>query len=466
MAFPSNFEHGHVQSMVLSGFAQMPAARYVLLDVADASAARAGLATATADGINFGLPSRDAVCVAQFALSSVGLLALGLPDEAVRAFGVPFHQGMFAEHRARILGDRQHMETFRAAGDFEWRGDRSAAVLVSFGVDRATADQHAEQILGRLGAGWRASDTRLEGMALPESKEHFGWRDGLAQPRIRGLGRSAALQDLVEPGEIVLGYPDNTGAVAATPAFDGRDLGKNGSYLVLRQLEQDVRAFWNEWLGHADGDPEVAVWLASKAVGRWPNGMPVTERARKMPPLDPTRLTQPLFYRSDPEGHGCPLGAHVRRANPRDGLGSDPEASFNSSARHRILRRGRPYGPAAPPDFYPEAARVRADERGAPADEPRGMMFACLCADIGRQFEFVQQTWLNNTKHAGLYFEADPIADGEDLMGDRHEFTIPERPIRRRLYGVHSHVRTRGGGYYFLPGREALGWLAARKLTS
>ena len=78
----------------------------------------------------------------------------------------------------------------------------------------------------------------------------------------------------------MLGYPDNTGAVATTPAFDGLDLGKNGSYLVLRQLEQDVRGFWIEWLGHAGGDPEVAVWLASKALGRWPNGMPINGRAR------------------------------------------------------------------------------------------------------------------------------------------------------------------------------------------
>jgi Dyp-type peroxidase family len=354
----------------------------------------------------------------------------------------------------------------RQGGDFEWRGDRSAALLVVFGSDRATADRHAEHVLKLLGAGWGASAHRLEGMALPGNKEHFGWRDGLAQPRIRGLGRSAAVQDLVEPGEIVLGYPDNTGAVATTPAFDGLDLGKNGSYLVLRQLEQDVRGFWIEWLGHAGGDPEVAVWLASKALGRWPNGMPINGRARKMPGLDPARLKQPLFFRSDPQGHGCPLGAHVRRANPRDGLGSDPEASFASSARHRILRRGRPYGPAAPSEFYPEAARVVADERGTPVDEPRGLMFACVCADIGRQFEFVQQTWMNNTKQAGLYFEADPIADGEDLVGDRNEFTIPQRPIRHKLYGVRSHVRTRGGGYFFLPGQDTLEWLAAREVTS
>jgi hypothetical protein len=109
---------------------------------------------------------------------------------------------------------------------------------------------------------------------------------------------------------------------------------------------------------------------------------------------------------------------------------------------------------------------VVADERGTPVDEPRGLMFACVCADIGRQFEFVQQTWMNNTKQAGLYFEADPIADGEDLVGDRNEFTIPQRPIRHKLYGVRSHVRTRGGGYFFLPGQDTLEWLAAREVTS
>ena len=455
MAFDPGFEHDRIQSMVFSGFATLPAARYLLLDVADPTAARAGLAAITTDGIGFGLPPRDPERIAQLALSAAGLRALGLPDEAVAGFGLAFRQGMFTPHRARILGDRRD-------GKFEWRGDDAAGLLVVFGADRVTADGHADVLLTRLGEGWIASDRRLEGTALPEDREHFGWRDGLAQPRIRGLGRSAALQDIVEPGEIVLGYRDNSGSVAATPTFEGQELGRNGSHLVIRQLEQNVAAFWTEWLGHAGGDPDLAVWLASKAVGRWPNGMPITERAPRMPALDPLRLKQPLFFRSDPAGHGCPLGAHIRRSNPRDGMGGDPAASFASSGRHRILRRGRPYGRVAPPEVYPESARVAADERGASADEPRGLMFACLCADIERQFEFVQQTWMNSTKQAGLYAEADPIADGEELDGDRFEFTIPERPVRRRLRGVHHHVHTRGGGYYFLAGRNMLAWLAAR----
>ncbi len=460
MAFASSFEHGRIQSMVLSGFGGLPAARYVPLEVADPPRARAGLRATTADGIDFGLPARGRTDrIAQFALSATGLAALGLPEKAVRGFSVAFQEGMFADHRARVLGDRR-------TGDFEWRGDDSAALLVSFGVDRATADRHAEYILGRLGEGWRAGERLVGGMALPGGKEHFGWRDSLAQPRIRGLGRTAALQDIVEPGEIVLGYPDNTGAVATTPTFEGHDLGKNGTYLILRQLEQDVKGFWAEWLGQAGGDPEVAVWMASKALGRWPNGMPLNERARRMPLLDRTRLRQPLFFRSDLEGAACPHGSHIRRANPRDGLGSDPQASFTSSSRHRILRRGRPYGPAAPPEYYPEEARVTADERGTPAEEARGLMFACVCADIVRQFEFVQQTWMNNTKQAGLYFEADPIADGEDVVGDHHVFTIPERPVRRKLRGVHHHVRVRGGGYYFLPGQDTLEWLASRGSAS
>ena len=454
MAFDPGFEHDRIQSMVFSGFGKLPAARDLPLEIADPASARAGIAAVTAGGIDFGLPPRDAECTAQLALSAAGLRALGLPDEAVAGFGLAFRQGMFTPHRARILGDRRN-------GDVEWRGDDAAGLLTVFGADRATADAHADALLAELGEGWLASTRQLEGMALPGGREHFGWRDGLAQPRIRGLGRSAPLQDIVEPGEIVLGYRDNAGAVTTASNFEGQDLGRNGSYLVVRQLEQDVAAFWTEWLAHAGGAPDLAVWLASKALGRWPNGMPVTERAPRMPAPDPLRLEQPLFFRSDRQGHGCPLGAHIRRANPRDGLHADPAASLASSGRHRLLRRGRPYGPVAPPEVYPDAARVPTDQRGSPAGEPRGLMFACLCADIERQFEFVQQTWMNNTKQAGLYAEADPIADGEDLAGDRAEFTIPERPVRRRLQGVHNHVRTRGGGYYFLPGRDMLAVLAA-----
>ena len=283
-------------------------------------------------------------------------------------------------------------------------------------------------------------------------------------------------------GEFVLGYPNAYGQLTSRPllpaAGDPRrllprdpagsgaaDLGRNGCYLVMRQLEQDVDGFWR-YAGQAtrrpDGsdDPGARTALAAKMVGRWPSGAPLV----KAPDRDDPRLGDDNdfgYYRTDPLGLACPLGAHVRRMNPRDSLDPQPgtEASLAVNDGHRLLRRGRGYGPG---DGTPAAAGNGGPaERLARADEaPRrgtGLHFICLVASLIRQFEFVQHTWLNNPTFHGLYDDTDP------LIGTRHPrgatFTVPARPVRRRYRDLPQFVRTRGGAYFFLPGVSALRYL-------
>jgi deferrochelatase/peroxidase EfeB len=133
----------------------------------------------------------------------------------------------------------------------------------------------------------------------------------------------------------------------------------------------------------------------------------------------------------------------VRRANPRDALDASvgPERSVTFSNRHRLLRRGRAYGDPA-------------------GTSGRGLHFISLSANIARQFEFVQHTWLNNPKFAGLYDDADPLVAAHSGTAGR-TFTVQARPVRERVTGLPPFVTVTGGAYFFLPGRRALRYLAA-----
>jgi deferrochelatase/peroxidase EfeB len=147
------------------------------------------------------------------------------------------------------------------------------------------------------------------------------------------------------------------------------------------------------------------------------------------------------FGADDPQGVRCPLGAHIRRANPRDGLQPDDPAGRTLANRHRLLRRGRPY-------TVRDGARIT----------EKGLLFACICSDLERQFEFVQQTWVNAPSFHGLKAEVDP------LLGDgaARAFTIPTAAGAVRVTELQRFVTPRAGGYYFLPSRAALAYLASR----
>jgi Dyp-type peroxidase family len=298
--------------------------------------------------------------------------------------------------------------------------------------------------------------TRLDTATLSD-QEPFGFRDGVSQPAVAGLSTASPPQLSLTTGEFVLGYPNAYGKLAPRPLLpaeldpghilpldpqgSGRaDLGLNGSYLVLRTLRQDVDAFWAYVSSVAPGHE---VDLATRMVGRWPSGAPlVLSPDRDQPELGTSNDFG--YHDLDQAGLRCPIGAHVRRANPRDSLDPSPGSSESiaTTDRHRLLRRGRAYG---------------AD--GAAGD--RGLQFVALNADLSRQFEFVQHSWLNSPKFDGLYDEGDPIAGAR--TAESAAFTTQDLPLRSRYHDLPSFVSVRGGAYFFLPGLRAVRYLAAEQ---
>ncbi|MEL6143308.1 MAG: Dyp-type peroxidase, partial [Bacteroidota bacterium] len=349
------------------------------------------------------------------------------------------------------------------------------------GVLEETIDKAREKYRGVV------EHKRLDTFSFRPAREHFGFRDGIAQPIIEGLSRTGPPENTLPAGEFILGYKNAYGKVASGPTvalkndpkgilprvaieaeshnnetptlqeLEAADFGRNGSYLVFRQMKQDVKGFWN-FIAQASKektlkdsqDPRIK--LAAKMVGRWPNGAPLTECPVKNNANQENNNN--FNYAGDLDGSRCPIGAHIRRTNPRDALEGTFADSIKTSNRHRLLRRGRPYG-------KPLSSKFDIDEILAAKDnhEEVGLHFICLNADLGRQFEFVQNTWVNNTKFAGLYSDSDPLIGNQH--SDHNTFTIQRAPIRERITEMKSFVNVRGGAYFFLPGLRALRYLAS-----
>jgi Dyp-type peroxidase family len=242
---------------------------------------------------------------------------------------------------------------------------------------------------------------------------------------------------------------DDPGALLPPGRPGTRDLGRNGTYLVMRQLAQDVAAF-DGWLAAHAADAAEAETLAERLVGRRRDGSALV-------PTGPGGPNDFGFAAEDPQGLACPFGSHVRRSNPRDGRreegtsgDGDPVGTLTGTKRHRLLRRGRTYGPP----------RDAAEEPGV----ERGLVFVALNADIERQFEFVQHHWLNSPTFARPG-EVDPLVGPNGGAGGGC-FTVPDPFVRRRYDGLPRFVEVRGGEYFFLPGLAALRWLVSRPLPA
>jgi Dyp-type peroxidase family len=445
-------ERADIQGIILSGYVHLPWSAFMLLtiDPAHAGGARRWLG-AIADAITTAEGKEDASSV-NLALTATGLANLGLDRTALDSFAIPFTDGMNSPLRSRILGD--------ATGDtgpeqWRWGGPHNPVdVLLMLYAD---SDRNRDALVARIRAEIAASGALAECALLdaglyPDRNEHFGFADGVGQPAIDGTGHAkrAHAANVVNPGEFLFGYENEYGYAAEAPALGPkRDLGKNGSYLVFRHTTQDVAGFW-QFLDRQsrtpDGreDPVARERLGAKFVGRWKSGAPLA----LAPDADDPNLgaTDAFGYaENDAHGFGCPLGAHARRANPRDALLTDkPAESLKRTARHRIMRRGRSYGPRIADPLVPDG-------------QERGLHFMCLCANIARQFEFVQQTWINNPVFGELGVEVDPLVGAQS---DAAVMTLQQTPVRRRITGVPSFVRLVGGAYFFVPGVSALRWLA------
>lgn len=441
-----------IQGLLASGYQKQRAGCYVLLRIIDPAAARGWLA---------GLIPRITFCGDQgpgpklnIALSYRALEGLGGDQSELAGFSREYREGMVTPHRQRVLGDLPGSRSDPEA--WLWGGPRAGAAEVLVMVFEGDTPA-LEARLTALRADLRGLEIlrELPTSTLQDDREHFGFRDGIARLSIRELGRPDPERDRVAAGEFLLGYADETGEPEPAPA-----LAQNGSYLVFRQIVQDVAAFWG-YFGHLADDRE-KITLAAKMMGRWPDGTPLTLAPDADHAADPSN---DFTFREHGDGEGlrCPLGAHIRRANPRDGLLADGAQSMRLVNRHRLLRRGRLFGPPAPPEVFPPGYAVTAEEAGVPGPpDLRGVYFICLGASLARQFEFVQQTWLNNPKFQGLSNETDPIVGPVRWSGPDEEptFTAPAHPVRTRVAVRPTFVHTVGGEYFFLPGKAALHLLA------
>jgi Dyp-type peroxidase family len=234
-----------------------------------------------------------------------------------------------------------------------------------------------------------------------------------------------------------------------------KDIGKNGSYLVIRQMEQNVTAFWNymnEKTKNKDGTVNEfeSTKLAAKMMGRWPSGAPIVN----FPDADPNVISDDNdfgYAKDDKDGTKCPFGSHLRRCNPRDSL-EDLKAkeSTKLTNRHRIIRRARLYG-----DPY-----IGSPNNTKPNGEV-GLLFNCFNADISRQFELIQFTWANSTKVKNLYNDPDPIIGTKEFSHENlpQNFTIQSCPVNKTVTNLQRFVSIKGGAYFFFPSITAIRYL-------
>jgi deferrochelatase/peroxidase EfeB len=494
-----------VQGLVRTAFNDLEEACYLLVRIRDRAAARAWLRSAIAHVNDSVSPKEDPskprpVRAMQLAFSWDCLLKLGLSPDTKDGFSLEFQSGMNGDdNRCRRLGDVGH----DAPAHWEWgAGDRAAEMVVILFAEKKKLDPWKHEAKGNQ---WDAAFHELaclDSFNLPKDVEPFGFKDGMSQPRIDwelSLSRTTkteerAFGNLIAAGEFLLGHPNEYGKVTERPLVDEqddprkilasaedvpgkRDFGLNGTYLVFRDLLQDVRGFWQFFDRQSGGDRETRMHLAAQAVGRTTDGDPLVPLVpHPIPGIDPDEPKNNFTYDDDPIGVRCPVGAHVRRANPRVadlpagthgfvqglqrllGFGAKrPEDDLISSVRfHRLLRRGREHGPELTPD-----AAVTAE----PDNVQRGLRFICLNANITRQFEFVQQAWAMGTKFAGLTDQSDPVLGNRTPVEGSlttSAFLIPqEAGLARCVQGLPQFVSVRGGGYFFLPSLRAVRYLAS-----
>ncbi|WP_455210140.1 Dyp-type peroxidase [Kaarinaea lacus] len=470
----SDFED--IQGLVVRGYKHLEAASYVMLKVVDSTKAKKWCGHLIPKITN--ATDRHAETALNIAWTCQGLEAIRFSSPIMHSFSDEFRSGMITEHKRRILGDQGD----NAPENWRWAGPNNQPVhvlLLMYARDPAKLNELYLVYARQFAQNGLEEIYKLTSDSLLDGKEHFGFKDGIAQPYVAQFDSSSSGKgkNPVALGEILLGYKNAYGRYTQRPLIDiaqdpnrilptdnedshKRDLGKNGTYLVFRQLEQDVQRFWSFMTNQtSQQDTSHAIYLASKMVGRWPSGAPLV----KAPDEDKPEMRQQddfLYHHSDASGSKCPLGAHIRRTNPRDSLEPEPgsKKSIEFSNRHRILRRGRTYGQPFTPSVNPLEFIEHLEQ---PYDGERGLLFIGLNANIGRQFEFVQHTWSNNPNFNGLYQDPDPIIGIRHANSAPHDsFTIQKQPLRHRICNLPEFVTVRGGAYFFLPGIAALNYIA------
>lgn len=395
------------------------------------------------------------------ALSHSGLAHLDRPDDELGAFPPEFRSGMRA--RASVIGDTGASAPERWVDHF--REDLDAVVIVA--GDRS-ADVDAE--IERQSARARDAGVQVVGVERGNARadepghEHFGFRDGVSQPGVRGFTprenpddeeQGIPGQDLLWPGEFVLGYAaqagvgggDSSGPIATS----GPEWTRDGSYLVFRRLRQDVAGFRDFVRRASDASGMSEDLFGAKLVGRYKSGAPLSlAGAHDRDPgatddalLARTRINDFEFAEDDPDGETVPLGAHIRKVYPRDA--ETPGGGEEETQRHRMLRRGIPFGPS-----------LGVGDTNDPVDGDRGLHFLCYQTSIARQFEHVQARFVNDPDFPEPGAGQDPIIAQDPATG---AFALPGGRTDHVAL-MQRFVVTTGGEYFFQPSLRALRLLA------
>ncbi|MCK5791947.1 MAG: Dyp-type peroxidase [Ketobacter sp.] len=420
-------------------------------------------------------------CFVNVAFTYSGLDRMGLPQHLLAQFPPAYRDGM--ARRSAFIGDQWGDDPRQWEGFY---GSRHIHVLLAVNYvpsleddlsippqewSEAAQKQHFSRIDQTL-TGLLAGGSDFPGaqcLAQEQAhviryqrriREHFGFTDGVSQPRINdGMpgcaigGKKASAEADWEPlaaGEFVLGYYDELGLKNDKAAGDGRlnpmqpratdparaayqKITMNGSFLVYRKLEQDVAGFRD----YCAGDDE----LAARLVGRQYDGTPLVSG-------HPGSKDNAFDFGDDPRGEHCPYASHVRRVNPRLTLNAGVNDGTTLVDQHRIIRRGMPYGSFIQPDQCHKSAPV----------ERRGLHFFCYNARIDSQFEFIQKNWINNCDFMHMPSPVlDPVV-GCRPQDDPGQFSFNAE--RAPVFGLKQYVQLKGGEYFFTPGRRGLQQIA------
>ncbi len=464
---PDTVERKEIQGIVASGYDHLNHARFVLLTIVHPTRAQAWLGRLLTRVTTAVHPEDNKAkhCL-NIALTWKGLMKLGLPPDLIGNFPHEFVAGMNREEAALILGDTGDSSNKHwLYGKDNPEPHNPLHVLVLLYAESAKALQTLfdetcglAALNGGLSVAFEQDSVRDRG----DSTEPFGFRDGISQPAVQGLtGRSRLVDDPIKTGEFVLGYQNELDQFTSIPTVDAwqdpkgylpghrrlpsnlRAFGMNGSYLVFRRMYQDVKGFWDFVDRNSHGNPQLRELFAARLIGRWRGGAPLV-----LSPDAPGAGTENdfLYMDKDPDGLRCPLGSHIRRANPRDSLlTTTPWKSLMMSRRHRLIRRGRKY------------CEITSDSTTERPQYKQGLYFIAINADLRRQFEFIQQTWLNNPTFNGLDRDKDPLVGDNDGNG---QFTVQSNPVPTHVMGFQRFVKLEGGAYFFLPGLKSLRFLA------
>lgn len=454
-----------IQGLVLRGYKHHPFARHFVVSVTQPRPAR-NLLGQLANGI--AAPDLQITTaesweddkpdyVLNVGVTYAGLESLGLPLANLGAFPFEFREGAIKRApRIYDCGD--------SAPECWWGGmnqeDKVHLIFSLFARSSPVLEQKTTELRRMLQPGFSENFSQ-DAAVLPGRIVHFGYKDGISQPHIEGVEKKSLAYPLPPSpaGDFLLGYESSFGW-HYYPELAHSVLGRNGSFGAFRILEQDVagfEAFLQEAAPKAGMSPEL---LAAKLMGRWRSGEPLALCPTGKHAVPKEKFNMFLFNtaaegqpQADPQGVACPIGAHIRRANPRDQFvsGGLPQAS-------RLLRHNLPFGPPFDPHHPKDGIK-------------RGQVGYFINANFNVQFELVMNQWLNTDGATmGCISGKDPIAGANDPSAAI--FSMPtiavagyprscDQVAPKTVSSFSRFVNTRGSAYCFFPSIKALGYIAS-----